>query len=174
VAEAPTLETERLLLRPFRDSDLDAYTEILLTPQVRASLHIADGFGRDDAWQQMALWSGQWALRNTGHWALEEKATGELVGRAGSHRPERADWPGIEIGWTLHPAHWGKGYATEAGARAIEHTFATHDVDRVFSVILPENAASQAVARRLGFEFVAERVLAFFPSMPHGIWQRQR
>jgi RimJ/RimL family protein N-acetyltransferase len=74
----------------------------------------------------------------------------------------------------LHPAHWGKGYATEAAARAIEHTFATHDVDRVFSVILPENAASQAVARRLGFEFVEERVLAFFPSMPHGIWQRRR
>jgi [ribosomal protein S5]-alanine N-acetyltransferase len=170
----PTLETERLVLRPFREEDLDDYTAMMTSAPVRASLYIPDTFGRDDAWQQIALWRGQWELRGTGQWALDEKATGAFVGRAGSHWPERAGWPGIEIGWTLHPDHWGKGYATEAGAAAVEYVFAHHQVDEIYSVILPENAASGAVARRLGFEPWEERTLSHFPAKPHMIWRRRR
>jgi RimJ/RimL family protein N-acetyltransferase len=170
----PTVETERLILRPFRESDLDAYTALLQTPEVRASLHLPDDIGREQAWQQMAMWLGQWELRGTGQWALEEKSSGTFVGRAGTHRPERADWPGIEVGWTLHPEHWGKGYATEAGAASVRYAFAHHDVDALYSVILPENRASRAVARRLGFEPWQERTLSFFPSMPHMIWRLRR
>jgi [ribosomal protein S5]-alanine N-acetyltransferase len=170
----PTIETERLVLRPFAERDLDAYAAVLQSPEVRASLHLPDDIGREQAWQQMAMWLGQWQLRGTGQWALEERATGAFVGRAGSHWPERADWPGIEIGWTLHPAHWGKGYATEAGRAAVEHTFAHHAVDEIYSIILPENSASQAVARRLGFTPWEERTLAFFPSKPHMIWRLRR
>ena len=161
-------------MRPFRESDLDVYTAVLQTPQVRAALHLPDDVGREQAWASMAAWLGQWELRGTGQWALEARATGSFVGRAGSHWPERADWPGIEIGWALHPDHWRKGYATEAGAAAIAHTFAHHDVDAVFSVILPDNAASQAVAKRLGFTLHDERVLSTFPEMPHGIWRLTR
>lgn len=174
MTRCPTLETERLVLRPFREDDLDAYTAVLQTPEVRRALYLPDDIGREQAWQQMAMWLGQWELRGTGQWALEEKATGVFVGRAGSHHPERHDWPGIEIGWTLHPEHWGKGYATEAGRRAAGHVFDTFDVGEVFSVILPENAASQAVARKLGFSLLEERVLSFFPEKPHGIWRLTR
>jgi RimJ/RimL family protein N-acetyltransferase len=170
----PTVETERLILRPFRDPDLDAYTALLQTPEVRGSLHLPDDIGRGQAWQQMAAWLGQWELRGTGQWALEEKASGAFVGRAGTHRPELADWPGIEVGWALHPDHWGKGFATEAGAAAVDYAFAHHDVDALYSVILPENRASQDVARRLGFEPWQERVLSSFPSMPHVIWRLPR
>lgn len=161
-------------MRPFEERDLDAYTATLQAPQVRRSLHLPDDIGREQAWYQMATWLGQWELRGTGQWALEEKTTGAFVGRAGSHRPERADWPGIEIGWTLHPDHWGKGYATEAGAAARDHAFATHDVDALYSVILPENTSSEAVAKRLGFTPWQERTFAFFPTMAHMIWRLQR
>jgi len=170
----PTVETERLVLRPFRDDDVDAYTTMLRTPQVRASLHLPDDIGPEQAWQQMAMWLGQWQLRGTGQWALEEKATGQFVGRAGSHWPLRAGWPGIEIGWTLHPDHWGKGYATEAGAAARDHAFASHDVDALYSVILPENLPSQAVARRLGFVPWEERALPHVPELVHVIWRLTR
>ncbi len=168
--ECPTVYTERLLLRPFVDTDTDRYFAILDTPQVRTWLHIPDGFDREAAWQQMAGWLGQWALRHTGAWAVELKATGELIGRAGCHRPERHDWPGLEIGWTFDPAHWGHGYATEAGAAAVEWAFANHDDPELFSCILADNAASQRVAQRLGFTLFEERVLSFFPAAPHGIW----
>jgi len=174
MGNCPTIETERLLLRPFRDDDLAAYTAMMQTPEVRAALHLPGDIGPEQAWQQMAMWLGQWELRGTGQWALEERATGAFVGRAGSHWPEREGWPGIEIGWTLHPDHWGKGYATEAGAAARDHAFAHHAVDALYSVILPENLPSQAVATRLGFTAWEERVLPFFPSMPHVVWRLTR
>ena len=80
---------------------------------------------------------GQWVLRGTGHWALEDRTTGVFLGRAGLHRPEREDWPGVEVGWVLHPDYWGRGYATEAGAEAIRYAFDELDLDgstRAFSL----------------------------------------
>ena len=170
----PTLETNRLVLRPFRDDDLDGYFAVLDSPEVRRSLHLPDNLDRSDAWQQMAWFLGQWVLRGTGHWALEDRTTGVFLGRAGLHRPEREDWPGVEVGWVLHPDYWGRGYATEAGAEAIRYAFDELDLERIYSCILPENVQSQAVARRLGMELLEERTMAYFPSAPHGIWSRAR
>ncbi len=70
VSACPTLTTERLILRPFEESDLDAYTAIVTSPEVRAALHLPDGFSRADAWTGMAKWLGQWELRGTGQWAV--------------------------------------------------------------------------------------------------------
>ena len=75
----PTVETERLILRPFRETDLDDYTALMQTPEVRASLHLPDDVGREHAWNGMAAWLGQWELRGTGQWAAVEKATIEYV-----------------------------------------------------------------------------------------------
>jgi len=179
VGACPTLTTERLVLRPFRDDDADALFAVLDTPEVRRLLHLPDRYGLDDAWHLMAMFVGQWELRGTGSWALEERATGVFVGRAGLHLPKRDGWPGLEVGWTLHPDQWGKGYATEAGAESMRYAFdelriGDEPVDQLYSCILPDNLASQAVARRLGMKLLEERVLPFFPSAPHGIWSRAR
>jgi RimJ/RimL family protein N-acetyltransferase len=170
MTSCPTLSTDRLVLRPFREDDLAPFTDVLRAEPVRTSLHIPADIGPARAFNEMAAWLGQWELRGTGHWALEERTSGALIGRAGLHRPGWEDWPGVEVGWTLHPDHWGKGYATEAGAQAITYAFETLGLAEVWSVILPTNRRSQAVARRLGFSLVEERVLSFFPSAPHGIW----
>jgi len=160
-------------MRPFRPVDLDAYLGTMSTPEVRESLHITAELTPEWAWEKMELWLGQWELRNTGQWALEEKSSGVFVGRAGSHWPLRENWPGIEIGWTLHPDHWGKGYATEAGAAARDHAFATHpDHAAIYSCILPENTRSQGVARRLGFTPWEERALG--GGLVHMIWRLRR
>jgi ribosomal-protein-alanine N-acetyltransferase len=174
MSACPVVETERLILRPFREDDLDGYTEVLQSAEVRASLHLPDDVGREQAWSGMALWLGQWELRGTGQWAVEARTTGEFLGRAGMHFPERADWPGIEIGWAFHPRAWGNGYATEAGKASVDYAFAHHDVDALYSVILPENTRSQAVAQRLGFTLFEMRVTSHFPDSPHGIWRLER
>lgn len=174
MSRCPRIETERLILRPFAESDLDAYAATLHTEPVRNALHLPETVGRFDAWYQMAAWLGQWEMRGTGQWAVEEKATGTLVGRAGLHHPARDDWPGVEVGWVLHPDYWGRGFATEAGRRAVDYAFVELDLDKVCSVILRENIRSIAVARRLGFRLGEERVLSHFPSMPHGIWWLDR
>jgi [ribosomal protein S5]-alanine N-acetyltransferase len=174
MTSCPCLETPRLVLRPLTEADLDAYTEMLQTGPVRRSLHLPDNVGRWDAWAQMVAWVGQWELRGTGQWALEDRSTGDFIGRAGLHNPPRHDWPGVEVGWALHPDHWGRGYATEAGERAVQYAFTALTVPEVFSLILPENARSIAVAQRLGFSFMEERVVSHFPASPHGIWRLRR
>ena len=170
----PTIETDRLTLRAFRDDDVDDYFRVHDAPEVRASLHLPDSFDREEAWKHLAIWNGQWTLRHSGQWAVTLSATGEFIGRAGTHRPLRAGWPGLEVGWTLHPDHWGRGYATEAGRAAVDWAFANHEVEELVSVILPDNTASQSVARRLGFAWREERILPHFSAMPHGIWALAR
>lgn len=174
MGRCPTLTTDRLLLRPFREDDLDAYHAVIASPQVVTALASARVPTRDDAWEQMAVFLGQWALRGHGQWALEERASGRLVGRAGLHQPERVDWPGLEVGWTLHPAAWGNGYATEAGRAAISYAFGVLDRDEVVSIIAGSNTRSQSVARRLGMTWGEDRLMAWAPDAPLGIWRRHR
>jgi ribosomal-protein-alanine N-acetyltransferase len=170
----PTLVTDRLILRPLEESDLDAYTEMSAAPEVRASLRTPDGSGRYEAWLAMAQWRGQWELRGSGQFALEERASGRFVGRAGLHRPEREDWPGMEVGWVLDPRWWGRGYATEAGLATVAYAFEVMGEEALCSVILPDNTRSLAVAGRLGFELGEMRTLAHPPDEPHGIWWLER
>lgn len=172
----PTIETDRLILRPLAEVDLSDYTAIMTHPQVRASLKLSDTFGEYQAWEQMVAFAGQWVVRGTGQWALEEKVTGRLVGRAGTHWPHRDDWPGVEVGWTLHPDHWGNGYATEAGRASIEWAFDQREphLEELHSMILTTNLRSQAVAARLGFELAETRIYRWFPAAPHGRWHLSR
>ena len=113
-------------------------------------------------------------LRGSGQWALEEKATGAFVGRTGTHRPERHDWPGLEVGWTLHSDHMGKGFATEAGRRSVEYAFEVNGADELVSCILPDNTRSANVAQRLGFEILDTRELSNLPGHPLNIWHLTR
>lgn len=142
------LETERLVLRMFRESDTDAYAEMVGDPEVMRFLGGGQPVPRAEAWRNMAMVLGHWQLRGYGMWAVEEKATGELAGRVGCWRPE--GWPGLEVGWTLRRSFWGRGYATEAARASIEYAFTTLDQMRVISLIAPENVNSIRVAERLG------------------------
>jgi RimJ/RimL family protein N-acetyltransferase len=173
MSACPTLTTERLVLRPFVESDLDDYLAFMTAPEVRQSLRLPDSYSRADAWRGMALWLGQWELRGTGHWAVEADE-GAMIGRVGLHRPELPDWPGLEVGWALHPEWWGHGFATEAGARAVQYAFEVVGIDELVSVILPANVRSQQVATRLGFVWTEDRVLSFSPDVLHGIWRLPR
>jgi RimJ/RimL family protein N-acetyltransferase len=103
---------------------------------------------RADSWRELAYVVGHWGLRGFGQWLLEERATGELVGRAGLYFPE--GWPGLEVGWTLARSRWGQGLATEAGRAAVDWAFAELATDRVISLIAPDNHRSRRVAERLG------------------------
>ena len=174
MTSCPTLETERLIMRPFCDDDLNSYAAMMDTTELRESLRIPDGKGRPEAWLEMAWWRGQWELRGTGNWALEDKESGALIGRAGLHNPEREDWPGVEVGWALHPDWWGQGYATEAGEEAIQNGFDELSQECLFSTILSDNHRSQSVAKRLGFVLVETKVLSHYPHEPHGIWMIKR
>jgi len=143
-----TLETDRLILRMFRESDLDAYADMCGNPEVMR--YIGDGLplARPMAWRKMAMMIGHWSLRGYGLWGVEERSSGHLVGNAGFWNPE--GWPGFELGWTLRRSFWGRGYATEGAKKALQFAFTELQQPHVISLIHPDNASSIRVAQRLG------------------------
>jgi RimJ/RimL family protein N-acetyltransferase len=148
------VRTERLLLRQWRPSDLDPFARMMADPAV--TRHLGDGktVDRDGAWRQLAIYMGHGALRGYTHWAIELLETGEFAGRAGPWMPE--GWPALEIGWAIATEHQGRGYATEAGLVAQRVAWENLRPDRLISLVRPGNAASAAVARKLGGVLVEE------------------
>jgi len=142
-----TLETERLVLRMFREDDFEQYARICADPEVMRYLG-GKPLERWEAWRHMAMMIGHWHLRGYGIWAVEEQQTGNLVGRIGLFNPD--GWPGLELGWVLGRDHWGKGYATEGASRALEYRFTELGGDHLISLINAGNSASIRVAERLG------------------------
>jgi RimJ/RimL family protein N-acetyltransferase len=165
-----TLETERLRLRMFRDDDLDAYAPIVADPEVMRYLGDGQPLDRVGAWRQMAWMVGHWALRGYGLWAVEERATGALIGRIGFIFPE--GWPGFELGWVLARPYWGKGYATEGARRALAYAFGELGRDHVISLIYPANTASIRVAERLDETLQGRTVLYGHEVLIYGISAR--
>lgn len=142
------LETERLILRPLTGDDFDDYAAMLADPEVAGGLAETVGTSPADAWRSLATFIGHREIRGYSHWALVEKATGAFVGRAGPWQPY--GFPGLGVGWCLARAHWGKGYATEAGRAAVRYCFEELAAREVVSVIKPGNVRSISVAERIG------------------------
>ncbi len=144
------LQTERLVLRPFREADLDAYADLCADTEVMKYLNATGSpISRADAWRQMAMYLGHWELRGYGTWAVVERATSEFVGRVGLHSPE--GWPDRELGWTIARKSWGKGYASEAARASIAHAFGVLGWTHLVSLIHPDNHRSARLAERLGY-----------------------
>ena len=148
LVQAETHETARLRLRLYAERDLDPLTAIY--GDAAQMLHIGEGkmLSRAETWRAIAASLGHWALRGYGMWAIELKATGAFVGRAGFIAPE--GWPEFELGWQVAREHWGQGYAPEAAAFALDFARTRLGRKRVVSLIRPGNAPSIRVAEKIG------------------------
>jgi RimJ/RimL family protein N-acetyltransferase len=144
----PTIETERLILRPFREEDAAPFFELSQDADVVRYVGDRRLPSLQDCWRAIAGWLGHWAMRGYGQWAIEERGSGLLIGRAGIINP--AEWPGPEVGYLLGKAWWGHGYATEAARAAMDWGFEVVGFDELISLIDPANVASIGVAMRLG------------------------
>jgi RimJ/RimL family protein N-acetyltransferase len=144
----PTLETERLILRPFREDDVSALFQLSQDPDVVRYVGDRRVPTLQETWRSVAGWIGHWAMRGYGQWAIEERSSARFVGRAGIINP--AEWPGPEVGYLLGRPWWGRGYATEAARAAMDWGFREFGFDELISLIDPANTASIAVAIRLG------------------------
>ena len=142
----PTIETERLILRPPQSQDLDGWAELM--DDEEAARFIGGVQPRAGAWRGLATMAGSWALQGFGMFSVVEKASGRWIGRLGPWQPE--DWPGTEIGWGLVRSAWGKGYASEGAAAAIDWAATALGWVDIIHCIDPANAPSARVAERLG------------------------
>ncbi|MTV17381.1 MULTISPECIES: GNAT family N-acetyltransferase [Bradyrhizobium] len=148
--DGPVIETARLILRPWRASDVAENTKMLSDPETARFITPDHQPVTSElkGWRNAAVISGHWALHGFGMFAVEEKSSGRYIGRVGPYHPP--EWPGFEVGWGIAKEHRGKGYAVEAARAATDWVFDNFAVDRIIHCIDPANVASQAVARRLG------------------------
>ncbi len=103
---------------------------------------------RSEAWRGFAQIIGAWQLRGFSLFSVIEKETGDWIGRVGPWMPD--GWPGTEIAWGIARSRCNRGYATEAAKATMEWAFDSLGWDDVIHTITPNNAASVAVARKLG------------------------
>jgi RimJ/RimL family protein N-acetyltransferase len=151
---APTLETERLILRDFRRDDLDAHAATLGDEEVMR--HIGGKpVNREDSWRRLLGGIGMWSLIGMGPWAIELKADGRMIGHCGFFQFERDMTPSIlgepEMGWIFDRSVHGQGIAFEACNAALvwaEREIAAASYPAIIDL---ENAPSMKLAERLGF-----------------------
>jgi ribosomal-protein-alanine N-acetyltransferase len=146
-----TIETARLLIRPFTFDDLDSYHRQVYSdpdvtrylpggrPRTRAETEdVIDYFIEHD--QQHGFTIG----------AVLDKGAGGLIGHCGLHRFASGE---VEIGYSFAKACWGQGYATEAGRATLRYSFETLHLERILALAMPPNLASQRVMQKLGMTY---------------------
>lgn len=163
------VETDRLILRPTRAEDFEGWATLMGDEE--SSRYIGGPQPRTTAWRGFLCMAGAWAIQGFGMFSVIEKSSGRWIGRLGPWRPE--GWPGTEVGWGLLRDAWGKGYASEGSAAAIDWAFDHLDWTEVVHCIDPDNHASQAVARRLG-STILKRVEMPFPGEVADLWGQSR
>jgi RimJ/RimL family protein N-acetyltransferase len=152
--KAPTLETERLLLREFRKEDLDAHAATLGDEEVMR--HIGGKpINREDSWRRLLSGVGMWSLIGMGPFAVELKSDGRMVGHCGFFQFNRDMEPLIlgepEMGWIFDRSVHGQGIAHEACQAALDWAEREIGAKSYPAIIDLDNAPSMKLAERLGF-----------------------
>ena len=143
--DSPVITTARLTLRPPIKADFAAWCGLMADEH---SHFIGGPQLAPVAWRGLATMAGSWALDGFGMFSVIERDTGRWIGRVGPWQPD--GWPGPEIGYGLVKEACGKGYAFEATSATIDWALDTLGWAEFIHVINPENAASIALALRLG------------------------
>ena len=176
----PSLPTDRLLLRGWRDADREPFAALNADPEVMAHFPSTLSRGTSDMLIDGAVEG--WAANGFGLWALERRADGRFLGFTGLARPsfEAHFMPAVEVGWRLARDAWGHGYATEAARAALEFGFETVGLDEIVSFTVPDNVRSRAVMERLGMrhdpadDFDHPKLPQGHPLRRHVLYRRSR
>lgn len=144
------LRTERLILRPWRDDDLDAFAAMGRDPEVMA--FFPSLLTREQSAAIAARIRAHHDRERFCFWAVEAPGVAPFIGFTGLARPgfTAPFTPCVEIGWRLAREHWGHGYVTEAARACLAHAFGDLGLSEVVAFLLPENVRSARVCERLG------------------------
>ncbi len=146
-----TLSTNRLDFKRMTADDAPALFETVGDPQVM--LYWVGGADPNVAAteQRIADLKAHWGRHGFGDWGLVEKHSQELIGFAGLHYID--GMPEVNLGYALRRSKWRQGFALEAGRALLAHGLKTLGLSTIVAVIWPDNAASIALAQRLGMRF---------------------
>lgn len=166
------LETERLVGEPASEAaHREIAVELFGDPRVAEWIWPGDrGGARTPAQSEeiLARFARGWIDQGIGWWYLRERDRGGYVGEVGLQRATVRGTPTVEIGWTLLPHHWGRGYATEAARAALSFGFDQVGLPEIVAFTLPHNVASRRVMERLGMSFDGDVAHA---GLPHVVYR---
>jgi [ribosomal protein S5]-alanine N-acetyltransferase len=168
IVSPPTLETERLRLRPLIAGDAEALHRIQSDPvHMRFYPH---PFSRQDTEEWIARVEARYERDGFGLLAVEDRGTGEFLGNVGPMVQEVDGVDEIELGWSITPARARQGIATEAGAACRDWVFGVVGSDHVISLVLPANEPSAGVARNLGMTVWKQTIFGSVRWL-HDVWR---
>jgi RimJ/RimL family protein N-acetyltransferase len=144
------IETERLILREWREEDREPFARMNCDPAVMEFFPAMLSRTESDALVDRI--EAHFAATGFGVWATELKATGEFIGFVGLWVPkfEAHFTPCVEIGWRLAAAHWGCGLATEGALAAVEYAFGELGLKELVSFTTESNSRSRRVMEKIG------------------------
>ena len=165
------IETERLILRPFREEDVDVMAQLFANPDfMRFSLGVfterkktIDFIEKVMGWDRASMPS---------QFAVVARGEPAVIGYCGFHH--HPEVPGeIEIGYRLHPDYWNRGLISEAARAVRDHGFRDWNLSRVISLIHPENIPSRRVAEKNGMKVEKEITFRGFPTLMYAISRQE-
>lgn len=141
------LRSDRVELRPFEATDLEAALRVYGDPEVMRHVGEGGAVGREEAAGMLADYRAHQDRHGFAFWAVIERCSGELIGDAGLE----VTGEGVELGYTLARPVWGKGLATEAAQLCVQAAFGPLGLPRLVALADVENPASARVLEKLGF-----------------------
>jgi RimJ/RimL family protein N-acetyltransferase len=143
------INTERLIMRGWRESDVAPWAAMNADPEVRQ--YLGPPLTAEQAAARMVNYQDDLDRYGFGIWAVEVRASGEFIGFTGLDPVDDGmPFTGTELGWRLARAAWGHGYATEAALAALRYGFDIMGLPEIVAVTVTRNLRSQAVMRRIG------------------------
>ncbi len=142
-------ETERLIVRHFREPDADDFFLLQGNPDVMRFIRPVKNREESDAFllEAIAGYAEPWM----GRWAIEEKVTGKFIGSFVLN-PIPEDKEKTQLGYAFMPEYWGKGLATEVTIAGLEYFYYKTPLIQIFGVVEAANHASQKVLLKAGFQ----------------------
>jgi RimJ/RimL family protein N-acetyltransferase len=171
MAQPPTIETKRLLVRAFKDDDVEGLTSVFDDLEAMWDVIAIPGMPRVPravAEKRITDSIAGWRDHDAGFWAVviadaELGPVSDIIGYCGFVNPsageakiEFVDHAALEVGWGIHPAYQRRGLAGEAMKPVLDYAFSQRGCDKLIAITDPENYASQTLSLRLGFEFESE------------------
>ena len=153
-----TLETERLVMRPWTRDDIDVYAEMFADDEIMRFSLMRRGMTRDEAAESLERHVSHFEKHGYGYWAVTPKDVGRIVGYTGLQMPY---WfpdllPSVEVGYRFYPDYWGRGYATEAARASLHYGFETVGLNEIIAIYEPANVRSGMVMERIGMHHVRD------------------
>jgi len=151
-----TIETPRIGLRNWKNSDTPPFIEMNMDSQVMEFFPSA--LSKEETMAMIEKIKKFIADNNFGLWAVEIKHTKEFIGFVGLSMPRfQSDFtPCVEIGWRLAHKHWGYGYASEAAAACLDYGFNHLKLDEIISFTSALNTRSVSVMEKIGMEYIKD------------------